>query len=1292
MDSVDDLSKDPKWRYLLKKMRKDSLGTIQIVMHDGKLKFKGPSEGQYFDSPIDAAKWIQASGFKKRERIDTLPGRPVRAMSPTGAYDYDELRALSKDIRSVPKYRDVTVVREAYGVRTGATEAQAKEFMRNGKSYGFSIPDDETTTILRMFRGKDELTGQEIRDAFKAAGYNFDPSDKASFVKLMKRLKVIGNPESMHAVLDSPLRVGVFADDNPLALRMGGVQSILNDAKMAERNASGMSFMNPQVLIDMAKKMEENAADDAKRLAGLDPVQKKLALKNIKASKDEAKKLRTLAKEGGRLQDFRVTGLNVLDPAFKHLQDAMIKGDVNVAALGGEWGEWVQRMMPLLGAGDASNLDVVTVASNLTGQFGRDDLASHISLKPAHMAGNVNASAQPLAAYGKHLYGGANYKDVINESTAWFEHQLDHMATTGELPKGYETQLKKLLEVKGGYQKHGPADIDAIMRGFGIVDDASLMNQQARAQRILAMQEMGLNVSTHEPMFREVAEGMRESLQADQKRAGQLAGHVPMSIRMHLQGGLAGFITSGEQVGMGEFSVDPRFGITYNGEDFVQRLYAAHGGADFDDALASMLRLDEQSGMLVGVNYRDPMASGEIAVLKPTRRSILDIARMATEEPGQNTALQQSLQNVGFYDIHERVAKKRRWYEIQIEGNEMIMLDNSRSTTEVIAAQKNNDYIRNIQMKALDLEIEDTEQRAYDIIKARAPKLTPEDMDTFRKAKVPAGMELLNTGNYESYVKAQEAKFASMLSSKDTPAGVAEMFGLDPKKLGKFLGMDPYDYRDWEQRLVRERGQGILGNYSLVREMADEYAKSVEEAGETMARPLKYLIQEAVIDPLTKGFSEDYRKLTPQGIEATGLAMMQSMVETAHATGVKLDPLRLKHRFNPRMKALLPEMIRNVDPDATWDDIVMSEAEAANAPFGRAMKFQQQADEHRAYLMRKYAEDMDIQRSIKRTAFTQEALADARAMADAFANARDVVEGGGVGIPNDLQEATLGMVVEDTSDDIFKNARAREAMQRVFSGFLENDQMGERATNAMGAFIQQYQGSSAFSGAQEGTLAKAQAVARATFDVRNASSSLGESQFYTGDEIRASNRVMDDASTITSDYLKSGATYFDELPGEKRSRGIAHAYDIASEVASGVMNGKGFAGGPQADSLIGHLKGLSEFGAVRKGAMAVGAVVLASTIYRGVKDRTNQDMEGPPLLPGGSAYEDYYDRPPQPMSQYRPPQSDGGVRYKVNTRGGDHKGFRKSAEKYTGTRSTGSTYSSRNYDRDGMSNALNGAF
>ena len=78
---------------------------------------------------------------------------------------------------------------------------------------------------------------------------------------------------------------------------------------------------------------------------------------------------------------------------------------------------------------------------------------------------------------------------------------------------------------------------------------------------------------------------------------------------------------------------------------------------------------------------------------------------------------------------------------------------------------------------------------------------------------------------------------------------------------------------------------------------------------------------------------------------------------------------------------------------------------------------------------------------------------------------------------------------------------------------------------------------------------------------------------------------------------------------------------------------------------------LIESPTVKKTAMAVGALVVASFVYQHHKGRSNDDMTGPPMLPGGSAYEtDYPNHIPEigfsAGDTYNP-----GVTYNVNLYG-----------------------------------------
>lgn len=72
---------------------------------------------------------------------------------------------------------------------------------------------------------------------------------------------------------------------------------------------------------------------------------------------------------------------------------------------------------------------------------------------------------------------------------------------------------------------------------------------------------------------------------------------------------------------------------------------------------------------------------------------------------------------------------------------------------------------------------------------------------------------------------------------------------------------------------------------------------------------------------------------------------------------------------------------------------------------------------------------------------------------------------------------------------------------------------------------------------------------------------------------------------------------------------------------------------------------------VKKSAYAVAGLLAASFIYSGVKDRGEQEISGPPLLPGGSAYEQLPQRTPQIPNQSMFSGYNRGTGYTVHLEG-----------------------------------------
>jgi hypothetical protein len=60
---------------------------------------------------------------------------------------------------------------------------------------------------------------------------------------------------------------------------------------------------------------------------------------------------------------------------------------------------------------------------------------------------------------------------------------------------------------------------------------------------------------------------------------------------------------------------------------------------------------------------------------------------------------------------------------------------------------------------------------------------------------------------------------------------------------------------------------------------------------------------------------------------------------------------------------------------------------------------------------------------------------------------------------------------------------------------------------------------------------------------------------------------------------------------------------------------------------------------------------MGSFAYTAIRDRTHEDMTGPPLLPGGSAYESGFPNRVPEIGTFGGPGYDPGVSYKVNLYG-----------------------------------------
>ena len=170
---------------------------------------------------------------------------------------------------------------------------------------------------------------------------------------------------------------------------------------------------------------------------------------------------------------------------------------------------------------------------------------------------------------------------------------------------------------------------------------------------------------------------------------------------------------------------------------------------------------------------------------------------------------------------------------------------------------------------------------------------------------------------------------------------------------------------------------------------------------------------------------------------------------------------------------------------------------------------------------------------------------------------------------------------------------------------------------------------------------------------------------------RATNRERIDAIRSNFNYenlqeeYKTGAEFTQVQPASTVGSSGKVAKDI-ERVLSGenVVANKGTFTRLSNFIKDGSLKKLfNENKTFKNTTIGIGALVLASFAYQHFNDRTPEQIQGPPLLPGGSAYEENYPQRMAELPQIGTMSYNPGINYKVNLFGdrGSVEDFRKNA-------------------------------
>ena len=193
-----------------------------------------------------------------------------------------------------------------------------------------------------------------------------------------------------------------------------------------------------------------------------------------------------------------------------------------------------------------------------------------------------------------------------------------------------------------------------------------------------------------------------------------------------------------------------------------------------------------------------------------------------------------------------------------------------------------------------------------------------------------------------------------------------------------------------------------------------------------------------------------------------------------------------------------------------------------------------------------------------------------------------------------------------------------------------------------------YKGNSAYMASDDARLAEAIIMSDATA-TREALAATDE-QFELVKQIRDASAVRESLAPMEATLAQSGDAITLAPTSLGETERLAMFGEEGLEASSGLAKNN-FVKAARESFESGAMKRAIENPTIRKAGFAGLAVIAASFAYQHKKDRSPEDVAGPPLLPGGSSYEDMPQRSPQIPQASMFSGYDQGKSYSVNIEG-----------------------------------------
>lgn len=660
------------WMYRQEAVRQN---TIKIDIEDGRIVFRPVVTGttQAFDTLRGGTEYIQSLGL-------------------TGVQEYSsELpfgsQGMMQDLQKrLAKQGNYSINVESYNLDDPSqAEILKRNTIRNGEAYGVVTYRDKKAVVQRIFKDGEELVEKEVMDIFRQHhGIAINPTVDPS--KFNKRIAAYTTAKRVEGIFDSPIRVsltdaradiaGLSLDERTRALdgawevstfHLERQKAVLEDA-LEELNRSRRVVTDRRQIVQIE-------ANITKLTSGLREIDGAITGRN-QTFNARLLNMELIAGEGMSQET-----LEELHRTFEKY-GASGKGNATVSsnldATNKAFG-WVPGIRPenQSDAFLAQAIDFRTDRMNIKGglEDGFGSILGEVSdgvIKPkvpgfgavtleGQKIGDLYADYQSMVSHPG-LYDQDLLQEMMERTEREYLEMADALKRPGELPHMLREMLERQAGIAEGMQRYQIDMLDPIT--------------QREALDVLARIDRGESIADN-PLLQGK---MTKLIEKGVTRKGVIRMRVPDAMRAYVGTTVSDRVFQGElQPGQIALSTNNRLIMTP--EDF-SRYYPNLGGADLDDALSSMIRIDDKTGRLKMSIARSPTATGEIAFLDVHNEDEvfkhLLVKRMSEEDKYQQLSKAMS---------REELLAKTLMYD-----DEFANFLNKRATRELRAAVASGDY------------------------------------------------------------------------------------------------------------------------------------------------------------------------------------------------------------------------------------------------------------------------------------------------------------------------------------------------------------------------------------------------------------------------------------------------------------------------------------------------------------------------------------------------------------------------------------------------------------------------